>query len=53
MIENGYHACILLDRYRDPNRPHGPDGPTALETLKMALDVFCVENDLDGIQWDQ
>ncbi len=43
--------CIFLDRYTDPNRPYGPDGPTAREALEMNLDVFLTQNGLNGITW--
>ena len=43
--------CIFLDRYRDPSKPYGPDGPTAREALEMSVDTFLLQNGLNGIEW--
>jgi len=46
----GDMLCILLDRYRDPMRPYGAGGPDAGEAIEMALDVFCTQEGLNGIE---
>jgi hypothetical protein len=43
--------CIFLDRDTDPDRPYGPDGPTAREALEMSLDSFLTQNGLNDITW--
>lgn len=43
VIDNGLYVCYLLDRYE----PVDPEQDRA--RLEMALDVFCVQNNLSGV----